>query len=136
VRRTPLRRTAELPRTGRLRRRRLHADPVWCSVRVGVFSRSGGRCERCGGWLTVLWQAHHRKLRSAGGQASACNAVALCRRCHRTVHSQPATSTAAGWIVPASGDPARVPVWLHDGRVVLLAADGTYTDAPREQATA
>lgn len=127
----PLARGAALRRVLVVRRRRLHADPVWAAVKAVVWRRCAGRCEACGCRLDPsTWAGHHRKLRARGGRHSVCNAVALCPPCHTgapyAVHRDVAAATFEGLIVASSADPASVPVRLYDGRWVQLATDGTY----------
>lgn len=103
----------------------MQIDPA---LRAEVYARAGGRCELCGEQLGQVWQAHHRKLRSRGGQDSVCNLVALDAHCHRRVHGHSLWATEQGFIVASYDDPATVPVALHLERWVLLTLNG-YRDA-------
>jgi hypothetical protein len=133
-RRTPLLGGSVLRRV-RIRRRRVGVDPVWTAVRRVLWTRSDGRCERCGQPLDpALWEGHHRKFRSRGGRHSVVNAVALDAGCHAEVHrGDSATATADGYAVASTRDPATVPVRLYSGQLVLLTADGEYTPARPEE---
>jgi hypothetical protein len=88
-------------------------------LRQQVRAREGGLCALCRDLLAPVWECHHRKLRSRGGQDSVTNLVALCSTCHRRVHGHPAWSEEHGFMVPATQDPASVPVavglrsWQH-----------------------
>ena len=93
-----------------------------------IRSRAGGACECCGDRLSAIFQAHHRKLRSRGGQDSACNLAALCGLCHRRIHSHVAWATENGFIVSAYDDPAAIPMAARCERWVLLTVDGGYKD--------
>jgi hypothetical protein len=55
--------------------------------------------------------------------------VLLHPNCHNTVHAHPMWSQENGWIVRARGNPAVVPITLHDTRPVLLTAAGGYEEA-------
>lgn len=98
-------------------------DPT---LRELVRARAGGECELCGIRLQGRWEAHHRKLRSRGGQDSACNLAALCFLCHRRCHQHVAWSEEQGYIVSSYADPATVPMALRESRWVLLTVDGQY----------
>lgn len=139
-RRAPMRRTAmsrgagpQRVKRGPVKQRSRDRAAEYAELRLVVYRRAGGRCERCGVWLTVAgMECHHRRLRSQGGRDAVVNLVALCPSCHHVeVHAQPERARAEGWIVPGLGtgprvDPACVPVRLHDGRTVRLGDDGTY----------
>jgi len=102
-----------------------------------VWARSGGRCERCGNGLPVVWECHHRKLRSQGGDWSLSNLLALHMDCHNAgsptgVHAHPADAYRNGYLVRSAFDPAAAPLLLHGRNWVLLTPDGAYqpTEAP------
>lgn len=95
-------------------------------LRALIRERAGGRCECCGDRLSPIFQAHHRKLRSRGGQDSAANLLALCGLCHRRIHSHVAWATEHGLIVSATDDPALVPVTVRCETWRLLTPDGGY----------
>lgn len=119
--RTPLRRTA--PKRGPVKARSRARSEVYADLRLVVWERAGGRCERCGTGITDGFECHHRKLRSQGGRDDVTNLVALCpgpQGCHSWAHQNPAEAKAAGWIVRSGSDPANVAVVLHDGRTVRL----------------
>lgn len=98
-------------------------DPA---LRQLVRDRAGGLCECCGDRLSPIFQAHHRKLRSRGGQDSACNLAALCGLCHRRIHLRVSWATEQGFIVSAFKDPARVPMAVRCDEWRLLGVDGRY----------
>lgn len=106
-----------------------HAREIDPALRAEVRERAGGRCELCSEPLGRTWEAHHRKLRSRGGQDSACNLVALCHLCHRRCHSHVAWAEEHGFIVASYDDPATVPLALHLDRWVLVTLRG-YRDLP------
>lgn len=140
LRRSPLPRGSALRRLSVIRRAKLHADPVWASVKTVVWARCGGRCEACGLHLDPRsWDGHHRKLRSRGGRHSVPNTLALCPPCHvsapYSVHRDVAAAMHEGHIVPAHSDPATVPVRLYDGRWVRLTTDGAYAPADPEESS-
>jgi len=56
------------------------------------------------------------------------NLLALCLPCHGAVHGHPGAARDAGLLLHQAADPARVPVRLPGGRVVLLGPDGTYVE--------
>lgn len=105
--------------------RKEEIDP---KLRRQVRDRAKGCCELCAQPLGPVFQCHHRKLRSRGGQDSICNLVALDGRCHNRVHGHPAWATENGWMVASTDDPATVPVALHDRAWRLLSRSGTYVD--------
>ena len=105
-------------------------DPA---LRRLVRARAGGQCECCGDALSLTFQAHHRKLRSRGGQDSAANLLALCGLCHRRIHNRVAWATEHGFIVSAYDDPATAPVAVRCESWRLLTPDGTY--APVKEAS-
>jgi len=74
-----------------------------------IRERDGNRCARCGGVKGGL-HIHHRWMRSAGENESACNRVTLCAYCHNFVHAHPSTSIDEGWLCGRYADPAEIPV--------------------------
>lgn len=97
-----------------------------------VFERAGGRCERCSFGLGLLWECHHRKLRSQGGDWSLANLLALHPACHSlqpgSVHLEPKVSYGSGFLVKREDEPRDTPVLLHGKRLVLLSPCGLYVD--------
>ena len=81
------------------------------AVRPVIYERAGGVCEVCrvGIWFTTF-EAHHRKLRTRGGDDSPENLLALCSRCHKWVHDNPAEATALGYMVSSWDDPKDIPI--------------------------
>ncbi len=107
-------------------------------TRALVLTRADHRCESCGAILLGRrYSLHHRRLRGMGGTRaehahSAVNLVVLCdgaEGCHALVHRHRTEAAAAGLIVRAGADPARIPLQLPDDRLVLLTLDGRYVDA-------
>ena len=112
--------TARVPKAGFI-------DP---KLRRLVYERAGGCCECCGESIPLNnFECHHRRLRSRGGQDSACNLVALDHHCHRRLHNHIRFATEHGFIVSAYDDPAFVPLFLRLDRHVLLTANGAYREA-------
>lgn len=101
----------------------------WKSLSDALWSRCGGRCERCRLALTEPWERHHRQLRKQGGRDELPNLLALHPWCHnqhpRSVHDNVRASFSHGFLVSAYFDPAAMPLLLG-GRWVLLGE--TYTD--------
>jgi hypothetical protein len=95
-----------------------------------VYERSGGQCERCGFALTPVWECHHRKLRSQGGDWSLANLLALHPSCHSgdatSIHGRPKAAYALGHLVRAGLDTSEMPVQLWGNRWVLLGPSGGY----------
>lgn len=96
-------------------------------VKTRLYQRSGGRCEalladQCTGWAE---HAHHRKLRSRGGNDTVGNLTDICHRCHEYVHSSRGAVRAKdwGWLVHSYADPTEVPL-MRLGRWVLLDDEG------------
>lgn len=134
-----MRRSGPLPRRTPLRRYHHGLAVNWNRVdpklRRAVYDRAGGCCDRCGRLLPPAgFEAHHRKLRSRGGQDSAANLLALCPGCHAWCHNHPGEATLAGFIVPSYTDPARVPVYRHLAAWVLPRVDGWTTPEVPEAA--
>jgi 5-methylcytosine-specific restriction protein A len=104
--------------------------PAW--IRETVVTRAGRHCESCGGPCYLKDHAlHHRRVKGMGGSKDAAthtvsNLVLVCASCHRAIHENPEQARDAGWLVRQGADPARVAVLLHNGRSVLLGADGHY----------
>ena len=92
-------------------------------IRRLVTTRADGRCEVCGQRERGL-DLHHRMQRSVGGHDEAFNLLAVCRRCHDRIHSGPATSRTAGWLVDSWQDPLEVPVVMRDGTYLLDGMGG------------
>lgn len=98
---TPLRRKPFKVRAG------AKADTVRARKRSGMdaarresFGRSGGLCV-LNGCENVATHAHHRKLRSQGGDDSPANLLPLCSGCHADVHANPDWAKRYELIVPA-----------------------------------
>lgn len=103
---------------------------AWSKARSLIYTRSGGLCEsqvasRCSG---VAESAHHRKLRSRGGQDTTSCLVAICEPCHQWIHQHPADATDLGWMVNSWADPAEIPVYRYR-QWVLLDDEGGISPA-------
>lgn len=87
------------------------------ALRMSVYDRAGGCCDRCGRAVPKDdWECHHRKLRSQGGQDSMFNLVCLCHEDHARIHRAVQWSYENGWLVRSFDDPALVPVRRGLGR--------------------
>lgn len=144
-RRVPLRSAAPLRHRTRSHRRR--ATGPTPAVAGTVLERAQYSCERCarmvGDRRGIDYSLHHRRPRRSGGTSdpvatTAANLILLCGHgtlgCHGEVERRRAAAYAAGWLVRAGQDPARVPVLLDHGdgpRLVLLAADGRIREVAR-----
>lgn len=72
-------------------------------LREEVRERASLRCQRCGvSDYTRRCDAHHRKLKSQGGQDTLENLAYLCRQCHDHVHLNREESVRDGWIISES----------------------------------
>lgn len=98
------------------------------AVRAVLWERCGGHCELCGRALTGGFEAHHRRLRSRGGDDSAANLVAVHPGCHRWIHANPAEATKGGFMVPSWADPAETTIRYMGVATVWLRPDGTVAD--------
>ena len=92
--------------------------------------RAGGLCEVCG-QACKIGHGHHRRPQQAGGSSSlrvqsAANLIWIHPECHEHIESFRTHSYQLGLLVFQSADPAKVPVRLHGGWV-LLADDGSMT---------
>lgn len=134
--RAPLARQAPAPRP--------RGPRVAPEVRDAVLARSGGRCEigatpACRARQRRLdspegGNQHHRRPGGMGGSKRASihqapNLLQVCGSgnvsgCHGHIERNRTLAYANGWLVHDGQDPAVVPVLLHDGRRVLLDADG------------
>ena len=97
-----------------------------------VKRRAKGQCECCGE-PAPHGHVHHRLARRMGGTArvavnSASNLLYLLPDHHERVESNRTWAYQQGFLITQSADPAKVPVRLHSGWV-LLADDGTMTRA-------
>lgn len=106
----------------------------WDPLRGLLWARCGAYCEACGKRMNpLLWDAHHRLMRSQGGQDDASNLVALHPSCHTgnpwSVHMRPEQSYERGLLVHSGHDPASAVLVLREGRRVLLDAVGGYLEA-------
>lgn len=65
------------------------------------WSDAGWRCEvRLDGCTTIPHETpHHRLQRSHQGPNELWNLVAVCPRCHSTIHLNPAWSYEHGWLL-------------------------------------
>lgn len=139
-RRKPLAQGNGLKRSGRVnpkrktpRRGRLVLTGVdRQELRHAAYDRAGGVCEAgvapgCPGRVDRdVFEWHHRKLRSQGGDDTIENSLALCPACHGWVHRNPTAAKTRGLIVPRWAAPAEYAVTLRDGSVVRLTGDNGY----------
>jgi len=98
-----------------------------------VIARAAGYCERCGGPALESMALHHRKLKSRGGKDTPSNLIWIHHSCHNlatdSIHLAPKEATAKGFMVSSWQDPAQTPMLTPEGLMVLLADDGTITEA-------
>jgi hypothetical protein len=84
------------------------AEPL-LSYKELLAQRSEGICEAnidgCGQFAT---QAHHRKMRSQGGNNELTNLMHVCHGCHSKIHQFPERSYGMGFLVRSHEDPATV----------------------------
>ena len=136
----PLKRTTPLRSSGPTKPRKpailkRHPGPQSSEEKAGrvlLKRRSGGVCEVqvpnvCVG-VASLWG--HRKRRSQSGKAEKwcpTNGLHDCWACelYLTAHDTEAHVRAAGWTVPSTVDPARVPV-MRRGIYVWLSPSGDF----------
>lgn len=119
--------------------RRTGPDPVTVEA---VVKRESGRCIVCGTALAgdrgVGWALHHRRGRDGKPDSHTVqNLIAVCggdnqSGCHGLIHKfSSSVGAPSGWWLSriAGTDPLTVPVLIsHEGRWVLLTADGMYED--------
>lgn len=111
--------------------------PDWTLLREQLWERAQGRCEASGLPLYRDFDAHHRRPKGMGGTTredrdAIWNLLALHPAVHnggpRSVHGRRRWSEERGLLVPKHEDsPGRWPVFLPDGRIVLLNRSGGYT---------
>lgn len=97
--------------------------------REALWERSEGICDWCNRAIHYeAFDAHHRKLRSAGGTWALSNIVAVHSDCHTnqpgSIHMHPALAKSRGFIVPSWGDPVTTPITVL-GALWWLRDDGT-----------
>ena len=83
-------------------------------LRAAVFARDTN-CAVCTQQTSEQDAAHHRKLRSQGGEDSLENLVGLHHSCHQYVHANPAWSYDMGLMVHQWDDPAEVAILIKPG---------------------
>lgn len=88
-------------------------------LRQQVRERACGKCDWCNLVLGDVFDAHHRKLRSRGGQDSLANLVALHHQCHMYIHEHVGEATARGFMVHSWENPSDIPVLAGDGNIYL-----------------
>lgn len=99
-------------------------------VRRLVAERDGYLCVNCS---RVAVDIQHRCARGMGGTDdpavnSPVNLLLLCRHCHRAAESRDIAMHGRGMWLNSWENPAEVPVYLFDGRIVLLTSAGGYTE--------
>ena len=87
-----------------------------------IFARSGHCCEICGNVMAE--QIHHRRPRGMGGSRqddtnSPANLLHICAPCHARIESHRNWALVNGWLLQQHQNPARVPVVLRHGSVLL-----------------
>lgn len=106
----------------------------WRFIRHLLATRSGQRCEVCGGRLSAVVEptVHHRQPRGKGGTSRSdvhnlSNLLLLCggamggiAGCHGWAEANRSDAEARGLIVRHGLESADVAVTLHSGRRVLL----------------
>jgi hypothetical protein len=101
----------------------------WPDLRERVWERCDGHSEATGLPLTEGWDLHHRYARSASPIHETWNLVAANHLEHvlhqDSIHQRPEWSRGRGLIISRhSRNPRSVGLWLPDGRLVRLVADG------------
>jgi hypothetical protein len=149
-RRTPGRRgfTAKVPAAKAVKtQRRKDQDPgeFTAAVKLACRTRAGGGeaddacCESCGHWLGRLGGViQHRRARKSGGCRlrlinSVQNAALQCWPCNDVAEARDDHMNAMGFWLKNGQQPDMTSIMHHGadgGRVVWLAADGTYADGP------
>lgn len=119
-----------------LKRRRRKTGPT-DAIRVEVWERAGGYCERCGRAIEGQQvSVHHRRPRRMGGTTdpvvnTVANLAVLCGSgttgCHGEIESHRNEAYADGWLLHSGQNPAEVPVRLRGGPLVMLTLDGGYS---------
>ncbi|WIX75982.1 hypothetical protein QRX50_31480 [Amycolatopsis carbonis] len=118
------------------------ATQITDATRRALRQRSQGRCERCN--ETEAVQAHHRKPRGSGGTMLKTSHLLscllhVCVPCHLAIERNRARAVVHGWLVEHPGEPADVPVLMHNVNYVgpgkyLLHDDGGVTRVWDEEA--
>ncbi len=120
--------------SGSRARRQRHTGPTKAAVRL-VRLRSNGLCEFYGCSRTAD-HIHHRRPRRMGGTVAVeanlpSNLSHLCVDHHSWVESNRAEAKVLGLLLPATADPAAVPVKHCRFGWVLLGVDGSIVPARR-----
>lgn len=121
-RQSPMRRSTELTRTRMKAKRR--RKTMGKDLRGLVLALAAGLCDMCGLPLPVVWECHHRRLRSQGGRDERENLLALHDRCHSRAHLNRFWARAHGYIVERPDEPATRPVWRHGRSWQIPTATG------------
>lgn len=100
-------------------RRKARSGVIASELRTQVRVRACGTCDWCDLVLGDVFDAHHRKLRSRGGQDTLENLVALHHQCHMYAHEHVGEATSRGFMVHSWEDPADVPILAGDGNIYL-----------------
>lgn len=97
-----------------------------------VIARAAGYCEKCGSVAAESMALHHRKLKSRGGKDSVSNLIYVHHGCHNlgtdSIHLNPGYSANKGWMVGSWQEPNETPMFLPDGRLVILEENGKITE--------
>ena len=93
------------------------------AVRAQIIERSGGCCEVCGQAKPGM-QVHHRRPRKMGGSRlpdtnTASNGIFVCADDHTLIESARMWALLQGLLLRQNQHPAKEPVNLHRGRVLL-----------------
>jgi len=88
-RNTPLKRGSSIKRSP-IAKKPKKTEKGLAEARKAAFARSAGRCEaQWQGCQQSAQHAHHRLLRSQGGQHTADNLLSVCFSCHAYIHANP-----------------------------------------------
>ena len=94
------------------------------AAREALRKRSRGRCEGCGGSATDYSHRRTVSIRDEH-QWCPCNALHLCRTCHRWAHHNPEQARERGWHVSRyENNPGTVPAVTIAGRFILDCEGG------------
>ena len=99
MKRSPLTRHKPMSRVGP---RGLAKKARMAILRVLLWARCRGRCERCGRPMSSMRAMDPHHVEASGGRGEKMdrldNLMGLHRRCHAYLHEHPAESRERGWI--------------------------------------
>lgn len=104
-------------------------------VKMAVYERAQGRCDKCGTPVVNGAHFHHRRARGMGStkrpeSKSAANCLLLHPACHDSIEKHRQDALASGWLITQHDDPRLMPAIIK-GVWCVLNEDGTLNPLGR-----